>query len=148
AMLEQARRNLSGIPVDLRCGTIRRTDYVTDCFDLITSTGSFYLWDEPVECLNEIFRILKPGKTAFIFESYQDYDRADFLLALRRNLELETPLRRLLTPGLLKRQLRMTYTSVAVNEILCRTHFAGSFLVEKIVLGGLPAWLRIGLKKP
>jgi len=69
-------------------------------------------------------------------------------LALRRNLELETPLRRLLTPGLLKRQLRMTYTSVAVNEILCRTHFAGSFLVEKIVLGGLPAWLRIGLKKP
>jgi len=147
AMVTQARRNLSGIPADLRCGNIRHTDYADDFFDLITSTGSFYLWDEPVECLNEIHRILKPSGVACIYESYSDYDEAAFEQALRHNLEKETFIRRWLTPKFLKRQLRMTYIYSQVDEIMLQTRFVGGFKVEKVILAGLPAWLRIELIK-
>ncbi|MEW6094265.1 MAG: class I SAM-dependent methyltransferase [Chloroflexota bacterium] len=148
AMISLARRNLGGIPVDLRQGNIRKTDYADGFFDLITSTGSFYLWDEPVECLNEIHRILKPGGAACIYESYRDYDEMAFRLALQNNLAKETLTRRWLTPGFLKRQLRMTYASGQVEGILRATRFNGAFKVEKIILANLPVWLRIKLTKP
>jgi ubiquinone/menaquinone biosynthesis C-methylase UbiE len=148
AMVERARRNLDGIPVDLRQRNIRKTDYMDGFFNLITSTGSFYLWDEPVECLNEIHRILKPGGAACIYESYRDYDETAFRSALRNNLAKETLFRRWLTPGFLKRQLRMTYASSQVEGILRATRFSGDFKVEKIILANLPVWLRIELTKP
>ncbi len=148
AMVGRARRNLSSLPVDLRVGSIRRTNYTDGFFDLVTATGSFYLWDEPVECLDEIHRILKPGGAALLYESYSDYNETTFREALRQNLAKETLVRRWLTPKFLQRQLRMTYTSGQVDELLRRTRFAGNFEVKKIVLGGLPSWLRIELVKP
>jgi ubiquinone/menaquinone biosynthesis C-methylase UbiE len=147
AMVLRARKNLEDVPVILRVGSIRRTDFPDCRFDLVTSTGSFYLWDEPVGCLDEIHRILKPGGVACIYESRSDYEVPAFEKALQQNLQQETVLRRWLSPFFLRRQLRMTYSSSQVNGILERTQFAGNFQVEKIVLGGLPAWLRIELRK-
>jgi len=47
AMVELARKNLGNVPAKLRVGDIRKTDYPDLYFDIVTCTGSFYLWDEP-----------------------------------------------------------------------------------------------------
>ncbi len=147
AMIQQARSILAGIEVDLRVGNIRSTDYQSDFFDLITCTGSLYLWDDPWEGLEEIHRILRAGKTAYLYETHKDFNRHHFRETLRANLKRESILRRLLTPHFLKQQLRMTYAIHEMIEIIERTRFREYYQLNKISLAGLAIWVRIELKK-
>lgn len=147
AMVQLARDNLAGIPADFRQGNIEHTDYEDGFFDIVTCTGSFYLWDRPEQCLDEIHRILKPGQSAYLYETYKDYRHDDLRKALRKNLEQEGLLRRLITPRFLRRQLRMTYCSDEIEAIIQRSRFRQNHTMEKIGLGGLPIWLRIRLNK-
>jgi ubiquinone/menaquinone biosynthesis C-methylase UbiE len=78
SMLKIAEKNLSNIPIDLRLGNIRKTEYEDDFFDIITSTGSFYLWDYPIESIEEIHRLLKVNGLAYLFETYKEYNEQDF----------------------------------------------------------------------
>ena len=146
-MVELAKKQLGNIPVDLRVGDIRKTDYPEKYFDVITCTGSFYLWDEPEKGLSEIYRILKAGSSAFLFETYKDHDIQAVQKAIHNNLHRENILRRMISPRFLMRQLQMTYTTGEIVEIIKKTPFANNFAVEKITLGGLPAWLRIRLSR-
>jgi ubiquinone/menaquinone biosynthesis C-methylase UbiE len=67
SMLKVAAKNLEHVAnVDLKLGNIVHTDYQDDFFDCMVSSGSFYNWDKPVEGLNEVYRILKPGRKAFM----------------------------------------------------------------------------------
>ncbi|MBI4674188.1 MAG: class I SAM-dependent methyltransferase [Chloroflexi bacterium] len=147
AMVQLAKQNLAGIDVDLRQGNIRRTSYADDAFDLVTCTGSFYLWDYPEECLDEIHRILKKDRSAYLFETHRDYDGDEFRRAMRANLRQENLLQRMLTPIFLEKQLGMTYRTAEVAEIIKRTKFADSFTLEEITLASMPVWLRITLTK-
>lgn len=148
AMVALAQKNLSDFAVDVRLGNIQKTDYAADYFDLITCTGSFYLWDEPLASLNEIARILKPGCAAVLFESYRDFDKAAFKQALHRNLQGENLLRRIVSPLFLEKQLRMTYTVEETTRLIQQTCFADTFNIEKITLANLPVWMCITLSKP
>ena len=88
SMLYIAQQYLQNIKnVDLRIGNIVKTEYKTNYFDCIISSGSFYCWDKPIEGLNEIFRILKPGKSAYIFESNRDYNKKLFDSRLKVNIK-------------------------------------------------------------
>jgi ubiquinone/menaquinone biosynthesis C-methylase UbiE len=147
AMIKQAKKNLAGIQADLRAGNIRRTDYESDFFDLVTCTGSFYLWDEPVECLEEIHRILKSGQSAYLYETYKDINEDEFERALRQNLKKENLIRRIITPIFLKRQINMTYRIDKVHEIVRNTRFSESCDIERMTIAGLPLWMRIKLIK-
>lgn len=148
SMVRQAGQNLAGINADLRQGSIERADFDGDFFDLVTCTGSFYLWERPEACLGEVYRILREKRSAYLFETYSDYNHDEFRDGLRANLRNETLLRKLFTPVFLKRQLKMTYRIDEAIEIIGRTAFADSYRVEKSVLVGLPIWLRIELTKP
>lgn len=148
AMVERASKNLAAIPADLRLGNIEHTDYPDASFEIITCSGSLYLWDHPVACLNEIHRLLRPGGSAWLYESYRDYDREELRTALRSNLEKEGLLRRLITPHFLKRQLRMTYERGEFCRIIDQSLFRKAYALERLTLGGLPVWLRIRLSKP
>jgi ubiquinone/menaquinone biosynthesis C-methylase UbiE len=147
AMVQLARENLTGINVNIQCGDVRHTNYTDNFFDIVTCTGSFYLWDHPEECLEEIFRILKKSQSAYLFETYQDFNESEVQEALKANLRGESLVRRLITPLFLMKQLRMTYRTSEIAEIIQCTSFAGSHSLEKITLGGLPACLRIRLTK-
>lgn len=148
SMLDVARQNLQNVKnVDLRVGNIVKTDYQTDYFECIVSSGSFYNWDKPVEGLNEIFRILKSGSTAYIFETTRDYDKILFETRLKVNLNGYNPARRLLSKYFLRRQLRMTYTIQEFDEILKQTEFKDSYKIAQIELGNLPVYVRLELKK-
>ena len=147
AMIELAKENLAGLVVDLRRGSIRHTDYDDDFFDIVTCTGSFYLWNDPIASLEEIYRILKSGRSAYLFETYKDFSKAEVQRALKANLREENLARRLITPVFLRRQLKMAYQTSEIAGIIKRTDFASSYSLEKIMLGGLPAWVRVRLTK-
>lgn len=147
SMVELARQRLSGITADLRLGEIQHTSYEDNFFDMVTCTGSFYLWDHPRESLEEIFRILKPHQSAILFETYADCDRRAVRKAIRTNLRGENLVRKALAPRFFMKQLRMTYRVDEVSGIVQQTSFAASNVIDRIVLAGLPAWLRIRLTK-
>lgn len=147
SMIKIAQKNLSGISVEFKKGNIESTDFENDFFDLITSTGSFYLWNNPVNCLNEIHRILKKETSAYIFDSYQDCNQEEFENALQNNLEQESLLYKKLAPKFLKRQLSMAYKVNEIENIIKKTRFVNNFKIDKIILAELPIWLRIQLKK-
>lgn len=93
-------RNLQGLPVDLRQGNIVPTPYESDFFDLVTCTGSVYLWDDRRAGLREIYRILVRGGSAHLFEPHADVT-ADERHRIREALRRETPLRRVIGPVLI-----------------------------------------------
>jgi ubiquinone/menaquinone biosynthesis C-methylase UbiE len=147
SMIKLAKKRLDQSGIVLRQGTIRDTDFPGDYFNCVTATGAFYLWERPESCLNEIRRILKPGGTAVIFDTYRDCDRGAVKEALRENLRGENILRRTVSPFFLKKQLAMTYSVGEVADIVKRSDFARSFSIQKIALASTPIWLRVALTK-
>lgn len=148
SMIVVASQNLQNVKnVDLRVGNIVATEYPSDYFDCIVSTGSLYNWDRPVESLNEVFRILKPGKTAYIFESTKDHDKKLLKARLKINLKEYNYVRRSLSKYFLNRQLRMTYTIKEFHEIVRQTEFNNSYNIKQTELGNLPIYLLLDLRK-
>jgi ubiquinone/menaquinone biosynthesis C-methylase UbiE len=149
AMIDLAKQNLIIIPdVDLRVGNINQTDFQDNFFDCIVSTGSFYNWDNPIHGLNEIFRILKPDKTAYIYDSYKDFDKKEFHTRLNQNLKGYNFIRKTISKYFLQRQLRMTYQLDEYNKILGQTKFKDNYSIQPIDLGNLSIYVRLELKKP
>ena len=148
AMIELAKQHLKGIlNVDLRVGNIVHTGYDAEYFDCIVSTGSFYNWDKPVEGLNEVFRILKKGSKAYIFESYKDHNKNELSNRLKENLQGYNPIRKRVTKYFLARQLKMTYSFSEFHNIVNQTDFKGNYRIEKVEIGNLPIYVRIELMK-
>ena len=105
SMLRQASKNLVDIKVDLQCSNIRATNYKSNFFDLITCSGSFYLWDDPIESLEEIHRLLKPGGCAYLYETHRDIDKQKLRHKMRENLKEENFIRKFLAPRFLSNKL-------------------------------------------
>jgi len=51
--------------------------YDDSSFDLVLSTGSFHHWKKPIRVLNEIYRVLKPGCEAWIYDLRKDAPAED-----------------------------------------------------------------------
>ena len=147
AMIELARKNLAEVVADLKMANVCATGYDGDVFDAVACTGSFYLWDQPEKGLEEIYRILKPSRSAHLFEVHQDYNKNAYRAALKTNLKQEGLAMRLFGPLLLAQALRMAYRAEEVEEIIERTSFAGGCRIDNLSLVGLPIWMHIQLTK-
>ncbi|MDF1537952.1 MAG: methyltransferase domain-containing protein [Candidatus Thorarchaeota archaeon] len=147
SMLAQARKNLGNIQANLYLGKIQETDFESDFFDIISCTGSFYLWNEPAIGIDEIHRLLKRGQSAYLFETYRDIDSERFESALKENLEREGFLRKRISPQFLRKQIRMTYTREEMKMIFEETMFGSSFHMQEVKIANLPIWVRIELTK-
>jgi ubiquinone/menaquinone biosynthesis C-methylase UbiE len=148
AMLTQAAQNLGAVPADLRQGNIQATDYANGFFDIVTCSGSFYLWDEPVAGLVEIYRILKDGGTTYLYETHRDYDQSALQELISENVKRDKPVRKPFSPRFFMKQLQMTYEKDQIVEILEKSPFAKHYTISHMTIAGLPVWLRIELKKP
>ena len=147
AMVELAKGNIKDTKVNLIEGNIEKTEYKGNFFDIITCTGSFYLWDKPVKSLNEIFRILKKDGNVYLFETYKEYDKKDFKKSLKENLKNENIILKLIGPFFIKKQLSLTYRIKEIEDIIKLSNFKNNFNIEKIKLGNLSIWAKISLKK-
>lgn len=148
SMVQQAKKTMTGIQADLRQGSIEHTTYADDFFDMVVATGSFYLWDRPESCLEEIHRILKPGHSAHLYETHKDIDEAKFRRGLKANLQRENILRKWFMPFFPRKAIEMSYRREEIIGIVKRTRFVDSFTIDELTLARLPIWLRIRLTNP
>ena len=146
-MIEIARENLEGISATLKIGNIKNTPFEDNFFNIVTSTGSLYLWDLPITCINEIYRILKSGGLALIYETHKEYDEKEIKKIVKSNLQDEGWLNKKIVPLFLNKQLKMTYNISDLKHIIESSFFQSNYVIEKITLANLPIWLRIKLKK-
>jgi len=75
-MVKIARRNaesacLSG-RVRFEVGDVANLPLESDSYDFVVSTVSMHHWRDPVRGLNEVFRVLKPGGEAWIYDIRTD----------------------------------------------------------------------------
>ncbi len=76
AMVSLANRNIAkaGLVHAIRVceANAAHMPFPDDSFDLATSTGSIHHWKDPVLGLNEVFRVLKPGGHALMYDIVSD----------------------------------------------------------------------------
>ena len=147
SMIKVARNNLQNIPANLQVGSIQHTNYDSNFFSIVTCSGSFYLWDYPEESIEEIYRILKEGQSAYLFEVYKDINKEECQIALKNNLRQLNWIRRLFGPFAIRESIKKSYRIEDITKIIKKTSFASSFSLEKIKLSGIPMWVCITLKK-
>jgi ubiquinone/menaquinone biosynthesis C-methylase UbiE len=80
-MIKIARKNANeqGLVgrVEFRIGSAYDTGFEDNSIDLVVSTNTIHHLSKPVNAFNEIYRILKPGGEAWLFDGRKDVTRAD-----------------------------------------------------------------------
>jgi len=153
--IRAARKALQDLKVDLRSGSIAAAPYEDGFFDLVTCNASMSYWEDPAECLNEIFRILKPGGEAVLFEPHRDIDIQDALERIRQIMADKGPLRRWGAVQLNKFGLQRSggigmklYSRAELIDLARTSSFEDNCSVELTSLLDIPIFVCIHLWKP
>jgi ubiquinone/menaquinone biosynthesis C-methylase UbiE len=154
AAIDNARRNLESIEVDLRQGSIEATNYEDDFFDIVTCLASMSYWDHLGTCYDEIHRILKPGGVAKLIEPQKDIDIEAVVETIKDNLADKNPIRRFLAANLNKfglkygRKIGLKLYSVSEIRNMARlSKFGEGIEIEQVSVQNLPIFMLITLKK-
>ncbi len=82
-MIKLARKNaeMAGVAdrIEFSVASASDTGLKANSMDLVLSTNTLHHLSDPVKALNEIYRILKSGGEAWIFDGRKDATRAEFL---------------------------------------------------------------------
>ena len=153
--IEAARIALDDLDVDLRAGNIAETSFEDDFFDVVTCNASMSYWEDPRRCFNEIYRILKPGGEALLFEPHRDIDIDNALDQIRENMRDKCSLLRWGAVQLnkfgLSRGSRIGMKLYSRQELIDLTRsssFGENSSVEGTSLLNIPIFLCIHLWKP
>jgi SAM-dependent methyltransferase len=154
AAVHAASRAIAELSPDLRVGSIEKTTYPDNFFDVVTCHSSLSYWDRPLACLNEIYRILKPGGIAKLFEPHREIDLEGALHQIRVNLAGESPLRRWAAVQLNKFALQSgnrvglnLYSRDELIDLALRSSFGESSEVAPVSLLKIPIFVCIQLWK-
>ena len=152
--IEIARAALEDLEADLRVGSIAEAPFKDDYFDLVTCNASMSYWEDPLGCLNEIFRILRPGGKALLFEPHRDIDLDAALAQIRENMRDKGPLRRWGAVQLnkfgIKKGSRIgmkLYSRKELIDLARSSSFGENCSVEETSLLEIPIFLCINLWK-
>jgi len=155
AAIRLARRHLRDLGVHLRVGSIAQAPYEGDFFDVVTCHSSMSYWDDPVSCFDEIYRILKTGGQAALFEPQKDIDLDEVVATIDRNLAGTSPLRRFVARNVNRLALSRGRTvglrlrsDAELSELARQSRFGESHQIERTALQNLPIFARITLLKP
>ena len=155
-MVEISQKNLSKyeVPATILLESIENTSFEDNSFDIVTCSASFSYWENPVACLNEIYRILKPSSTALLWEPYKELDIEQLRIAINEHLRESNRIRRFFAIRLnvlgLKYGHRFglkLYSFDDLEEILNQTRFAEAYKLTKTSLIGSPIFVLIELTK-
>lgn len=149
-----ARRNLAGTDVDLRVGSIERTDYDHEYFDLVTCFASMSYWKDLVACFNEIHRILKPGGVARLVEPHRDINMDQVVHTIQTNLADASAWRRFLAVNVNRIGLRwgrrlglQLHAPDEIRRLAAESRFGEVRRVERVSLQSLPIFLLIEMER-
>jgi ubiquinone/menaquinone biosynthesis C-methylase UbiE len=155
ASIRVAQENLKAYAVDLRVGSIAATDYPDNFFDIVTCNSSMSYWKNPVQCFDEIYRILKPGGCAVLFEPQKEYDINQVVKTIQANMAGKSWLRRkaavLLNKFALQRGSKLglnLYSLAELDALAVESRFGTSHSITRVTLQNLPIFAQIALTKP
>ena len=61
--------NAAGVAgIDLRVASAMSLPYPDGYFDAVISTGSLHHWKDPVSGLNDVYRVIRPGGHALVYD--------------------------------------------------------------------------------
>jgi ubiquinone/menaquinone biosynthesis C-methylase UbiE len=150
-----AQTHLEGMGVDLRVGSMEDTSYEDDFFDIVTCNASMSYWKNPSPCFDEIYRILKPGGLAMLFEPQKDIDIDEVVKTINTILADKSRFRRFMATSLNKIGLRWgrilglkLYSVAELEEVSRRSRFAETVTIERTTIQNLPIFVCITLTKP
>jgi len=76
SMVVRARKNMAeaGLSevIEVREGNASHVPFSDNSFDTVVSTGSIHHWKNPTACLNKVYRVLKPGGFALMYDLVSD----------------------------------------------------------------------------
>lgn len=153
--IDAAKKAIGVLKPDLRVGSIEKTTYPDDYFDVVTCNSSMSYWDNPLICFNEIYRILKPGGAVKLFEPHQDIDLEGALDQIRKQMTDKSLIRRWgavqLNKYALKRGSKIGLNLYARDDLLELTRassFGENSSVDQVSLLDIPIFVCIHLWKP
>ena len=152
--IRRAKANLQGLPVDLRVSGIEKTTHPDNTFDIVTCNSSMSYWDNLIECFNEIYRILKVGGAAILFEPRKGIDIDQVVKTIHANMADASRLRRFLAVNLNKYGLRFgnrlglqLYSMQEIRDIANQSRFKDNISTEITTLQNLPIFMRIRMSR-
>lgn len=89
-MVAKAQKNMAiaGLSdiIEVKEGKANHMPFADSYFDIVVSTGSIHHWKEPTACLNEIYRVLKHGGYALMYDLVSDLPLSILKERARANL--------------------------------------------------------------
>ncbi len=150
-----AEKNLRAMEVDLRVESIEDTSFENNFFDTVTCNASMSYWEDLLAGFDEVYRILKPGGSAVLFEPRRNIDIEHALDIVRQNLAQESGLRRFVAVNFNRFALRRgssvglnLYEMSEVEAVAHKSRFEDRVCVTEANLQGIPIFMKITLAKP
>jgi ubiquinone/menaquinone biosynthesis C-methylase UbiE len=136
--IARAKAKQAGVAVEFHRGNAAHMPFGADAFDFIICRAAFKNFSEPVQALQEMHRVLKPGGTALIIDLRGDASPQDIRTAVR-SMGLSA-INRLITQSVFKHfLLKNAYTSAEIRRMVAQTPFARCDIREDNI--GMQIWL-------
>jgi ubiquinone/menaquinone biosynthesis C-methylase UbiE len=121
--IARAKAKEAGVAVDFRQGNAAHMPLPDDQFDCIVCSAAFKNFSEPLQALDEMFRVLKPGGKALIIDLRPDVSDHDIDKHIREDLAL-TGINFLMTKWTFKLILtKRAYTKDAIRQLVSQSKF-------------------------
>lgn len=140
SMVKIARQKAaeSGAQVEFEQGNASNLPYPQDTFDFLVCRAAFKNFARPVQALDEMHRVLKPGGRGLIVDLRRDASRESVNQAVdQMGLGLVNRIITKLTFRFML--LKSAYAKVHLEQMLARTHFSKVEIVEEGI--GLEVWM-------
>jgi SAM-dependent methyltransferase len=124
-MVRQAKRNAAKIGLDGRGlwpqGDAHRLPFADGSFDLVISSFALHHWSEPLQILNEIARVLRPGGSYYLADLCRQPNLVQRLFAYASIPAISLPFGSYLGYGGYYESLRAGYTLAEAEALLARS---------------------------
>lgn len=136
--IAQTKAQEAGVKVEFRQGNASDMPFGANTYDFVVCVAAFKNFTEPVQAINEIHRVLKPGGKALINDLRGDASPAD-IKTLVNSMDLN-PVNRLMTKWTFKHVLlKNAYTETEIRQFVSQTDFASLEIHEDNV--SMEIWL-------
>ena len=137
-MIGIGRRNVAeaGLSerITFRHGDAAKMPFDDAKFDFVVSSGSLHHWGKPVEVFDEIYRVLKPGQPALVYDVRKDASK-------KKVDEFSRHIKSRFMRWGLRHSVGESYTRQSIEELLSRTRFKEAERIELDDLG-MFIWLQ------
>jgi len=117
----------AGVAADFRHGDVAQMPFAADSFDFVVCQAAFKNFPDPVMALNEIYRVLKPGASASIYDMRKDAP-PEAIAAEIDSMHL-SPASAFLTRLTFRHGLlRAAYTRPRLESVVMQSRFGGGEL--------------------